>query len=784
MIPTGTVPTASSHSEDLEPVSRGGDTPALQVPKKRLPLVTSRRRLLLDQAARVFVGAGGLAIIGSILTILAFIVIEVLPLAKPARVTLLPTRVELPEPATALLVDEHQTHVAVVGSSGRLEVYTIADGKRVLERSWRQWLQESAQSLPSERSGPKGEPSAVQVPPESAAFAVATTDGWLLLQRMNWEVTFDGSGKRQVTPQLPPVLSLQMDPAGRPLKAFAVDAFAAGVLGAVAQLEDGAIALLRIEVRENAFTGEVEKSEFRTMLEPVPPLRALALEVEKGNLFGGTQSGDLYWWTQGEEGWGQREVHPLGPSGISALSLLVGRRSLLVGQQNGTISVWFPTAQDPSNSQVTKLSRIRTFPGFGQEIVAFAPGWRNRTFLALEKGGHLSLYFSTSERLLARLASGLPSVEAAFLAPKGDGAAVSGGNRVAFFAVENPHPEASWKAFFGKVWFECYQEPAFVWQSTGGTDDFEAKLSLTPLIVGTLKGTFYSLLVAIPLGVLGAMFASQFLHPQLLGLLKPVVEVMASLPSVVLGFLAGIWLAPLLERTFVGLLLALMVLPLVFWVSGLVWARLPLKWRGKYPEGSEIALYVLVAAAALYACFTLSSSVESLFFGGSFPNWLLKTTGLVYDQRNAVVVGLAMGFAVIPIIFAISEDAFSNVPKTLIAGSLALGANRWQTVTRVVLPTASPGVFSAIMVGFGRAVGETMIVLMATGNTPILDFHPFNGFRTLAANIAVEIPEAPHGGTLYRTLFLAALLLFILTFIVNTAAEIVRQNLRRRYSQL
>jgi phosphate transport system permease protein len=155
-----------------------------------------------------------------------------------------------------------------------------------------------------------------------------------------------------------------------------------------------------------------------------------------------------------------------------------------------------------------------------------------------------------------------------------------------------------------------------------------------------------------------------------------------------------------------------------------------------------------------------------------------------YDQRNAVVVGLAMGFAVIPIIFAISEDAFSNVPYHLTAGSLALGASRWQTVTRVVLPTASPGIFSAVMVGFGRAVGETMIVLMATGNTPITDWSPFNGFRTLSANVAVEIPEAPAGGTLYRTLFLAALLLFALTFLVNTLAEVVRQRLRERYSRL
>ena len=170
--------------------------------------------------------------------------------------------------------------------------------------------------------------------------------------------------------------------------------------------------------------------------------------------------------------------------------------------------------------------------------------------------------------------------------------------------------------------------------------------------------------------------------------------------------------------------------------------------------------------------------------GATFSTWTLEAFGVRYDQRNAIVVGLAMGFAVIPIIFAIAEDAFSNVPRNLVSGSLALGASRWQTVTRVVLPTASPGIFAAVMVGFGRAIGETMIVLMATGNTPIMDLSPFDGFRTLSANIAVEIPEAPAGGTLYRTIFLAALLLFALTFAVNTVAELVRQRLRRKYSSL
>jgi phosphate transport system permease protein len=190
-----------------------------------------------------------------------------------------------------------------------------------------------------------------------------------------------------------------------------------------------------------------------------------------------------------------------------------------------------------------------------------------------------------------------------------------------------------------------------------------------------------------------------------------------------------------------------------------------------------------VIVLVVWGCLATNVWWESVLFAGHYKPWIQTHLGLNYDQRNAIVVGVAMGFAIIPIIYSISEEALSNVPKNLIAGSLALGATRWQTLTHLVLISASPGIFSALMIGLGRAVGETMIVLMATGNTPIMDWSLFNGFRTLSANIAVEIPEAPHGGTLYRTLFLAGLLLFVATFLLNTVAEVVRQRLREKYSQ-
>lgn len=155
-----------------------------------------------------------------------------------------------------------------------------------------------------------------------------------------------------------------------------------------------------------------------------------------------------------------------------------------------------------------------------------------------------------------------------------------------------------------------------------------------------------------------------------------------------------------------------------------------------------------------------------------------------YVQRNALIVGFIMGFAIIPIIYTLCEDALSAVPETLRAASLGAGATPWQTAVRIIIPTAASGFFSAVMIGFGRAVGETMIVLMAAGNTALMEWNMFNGFRTLSANIAVELPEAVRDSSHYRMLYLAALSLFVMTFILNSMAERVRQRFRKRAFEL
>jgi phosphate transport system permease protein len=330
----------------------------------------------------------------------------------------------------------------------------------------------------------------------------------------------------------------------------------------------------------------------------------------------------------------------------------------------------------------------------------------------------------------------------------------------------------------------CLHQNNPIWQSSSSGSDFEPKYSLSPLVYGTLKAAFYALLFAVPLALAGAVYTAYFMAPAMRKIVKPGIEIMEALPTVILGFLAGLWLAPFIEAHLFGIILTFWVTPISVLLAAYSWQYMPFSWRHTLPEGWEAAFLIPLIMLVVWFCLSYGGPLEALFFDAGIKDWLSQQWGIEYDQRNAMVVGIAMGFAVIPGIFSIAEDAIFNVPRHLTIGSLALGATRWQTMLRVVLLTASPGIFSAVIVGFGRAVGETMIVLMATGNTPMMDFNIFQGMRTLSATIAIEMPESEAGATHSRLLFLAALLLFLFTFVVNTLSEWIRQRLRKSYSTL
>ena len=405
--------------------------------------------------------------------------------------------------------------------------------------------------------------------------------------------------------------------------------------------------------------------------------------------------------------------------------------------------------------------------------------------LSLDQDGHLQIYHTTADKLLYQEALIDYQPQLVALSSRANRLLINTeDDQYHLYKIDNPHPELSWSSLWGEVTYEGYTEPEYIWQSSSADNDFEPKFSLAPLAYGTLKAAFYAMLVAIPLAIMGAIYTAYFMAPKMRSWVKPSIEIMEALPTVILGFLAGLWFAPLVEDNLLAILSLHIVVPVGLILFALVWTNLPKQIRYLVPEGWQAALLIPVIIVLVWFAFLVAPVFEQLLFDGNLRLWMKQTLGIGYDQRNSLVVGIAMGIAVIPTIFSITEDAIFSVPKMLTNGSLALGATPWQTLTRVVLLTASPGIFSAVMIGFGRAVGETMIVLMATGNTPIMDMSIFEGMRTLSANIAVELPESEVDSTHYRILFLAALVLFLVTFMFNTVAELVRQRLRKRYSSL
>jgi phosphate transport system permease protein len=671
--------------------------------------------------------------------------------AAPAPVTL-----DAPGPALVFGTDEYQRYFYAVFSDGRTAFWSSTGA--------------FARQLPPTSLGPVAIRSASRSL-EGDFVALGTEDGRVSLQQVRFTPRYEDQKLVDLDLAVRDQGLVEIDPRKRPIRQVAY-----------AEI-DGRKTLLAVPADDTVlvFRTDDEGGEQRLELKTRDGEKITRVRIGRSDTaVAATEKGNLYHWELVPEARLTEVVH-VSEETVTALEYVLGNITLIVGDAKGNLSGWF-RVREKEDDPDPRFVKAHSYPGQGVAVAAIGASTRDKSFVTAGIDGSLVMRHMTSERSVISFPPTGAQVDAVMLTPKMDGIiARRQDGQLARYEIDAPHPDASLRAMFGKVWYEGYSTPEYVWQSTGGTDDFETKFSLVPLVFGTIKGTFYALLFAIPLAIMGALYTSQFMHPSIKARVKPTVEIMAALPSVVVGFIAGLWLASRVEREIVPVLLMIVLLPLFGTLGILVWSGVPRGVRDRLRPGMEVAvilpLLVLGAAVALL----LGPWFETTFFSGDFRLWLANATNLVYDQRNCLVVGLAMGFAVIPIIFTIAEDSFTSVPQHLTAASLALGASRWQTATRVVLPTASPGIFSAVMIGFGRAVGETMIVLMATGNTPVLDWSVFNGMRTLSANIAVEIPEAPYGGTLYRTLFLAALVLFLMTFFVNTLAEVVRQRLRERY---
>lgn len=741
-------------------------TPPVSPPASRpLPMkAVSRRVKLIDRAADLGIRAGGVGIILVVALILVFIAAQTVPLFRGAKQRLILEQPlpSAPSAADVLLlgVDEYETHV-----------YYLDAAKGEIRFVDRVTLTPDAQ-FPVQALANSRATAAYRLPVRDQ-FAIGTADGRVVLAEAKFSITYAAGNERTVRSGFSQAGVISVVPDGAEISRIHARQNSNGEFFYAVATGDGRV-----------FTGKFIEDEPNDDPAPVGgdfagTITSLIIDYEGSRLFVATDAKKLYQFYLDEDRDAPFRVYDL-PAKLTALDFAIGDIALLLGFENGAVESWFGVRANETDV-LKPVQRIHSFEPLPAAVTRIQPSARDKGFVAGAADGTVKLYFTTSERTL--LTHRVPAaVHLLAYAPKLTSIlALATDGTLRFTAIDNPHPEISFKSLFGKVHYEGYDTPDYVWQSTGGTDDFESKFSLVPLIVGTLKAAFYGLLFAIPVAVFAALYTSQFMAPGLRSVLKPTVEIMAALPSVVIGFLAGLWLAPLLEDILVGTLLSAVMIPVMVVAGAAVWATLPQGTRRRVPPGWELILVIPLAAAGVWIGQMLGPVAEASLFDGNYKQWVFDVFGEQFEQRNSIVIGIAMGFAVIPIIFTISEDAFSNVPETFRSGSYALGASKWQTAWRVILPTASPGVFSAVMIGFGRAIGETMIVLMATGNTPIMSFSPFNGMRTLSANIAVEIPEAPEGGTLYRVLFVAALLLFALTFLCNTVAEIVRQRLRERY---
>ncbi|MBA1204008.1 ABC transporter permease subunit [Pseudomonas capeferrum] len=760
---------------DLANSTMTQNPPAVRIDFNTPELKRKRRmRALKDRLTRWYVLVGGLAVLAAITLIFFYLAYVVLPLFQGAELSskkaMEPTWLQQDAGKPLMIALEEQNLVGMrVSDRGQALFFDTKTGAE-LERV----------DLPV--------PAGMQVTsigtdqPGSPLVVLGMSNGQAMVFSHSYKITYPDN-KKTITPGIDFPYgqdAFTLDEQGRALEQVSLNVN--GETLVLAGSTGSHLQVLQLTREENMMTGEVTSEQNRIDLpQMTEAVKSIFIDPRQQWLYviNGRAQADVFSLRDKSLN-GRYKLLEDGQAEITASTQLVGGISLILGDSKGGLNQWF-MARDADGESRLKL--IRGFQLGTAPIAQIDAEERRKGFIALDTEGKLGVFHSTAHRtlLVEPVAEGAGILA---LSPRANRIIIEEGGKLLPLSLKNPHPEVSFSALWGKVWYENYDEPKYVWQSTASNTDFEPKLSLSPLTFGTLKAAFYAMILAAPLAIAAAIYTAYFMAPGMRRKVKPVIELMEAMPTVILGFFAGLFLAPYLEGHLPGVFSLFLLMPFGILLAGFAWSRLPESIRLRVPDGWEAAILIPVILFIGWFALSMSPLLETWFFGGDMRLWITNDLGITYDQRNALVVGIAMGFAVIPNIYSIAEDAVFSVPRSLTLGSLALGATPWQTLTRVVILTASPGIFSALMIGMGRAVGETMIVLMATGNTPVMEMNLFEGMRTLAANVAVEMPESEVGGSHYRVLFLAALVLLMFTFVMNTLAELIRQRLRKKYSSL
>ncbi|MHC1744184.1 MAG: ABC transporter permease subunit [Syntrophobacteraceae bacterium] len=849
-----------------------------------------RSVLVMDRMADRTIKIGGILVIVAVFGILVFLFKEVLPLFQGGKLVSKSsfTVTGLPAGPLTVVLDEYRTIVVAMGADGGLVAFHAGTGKPIRVPAFdfggkrvtavASTLERDALAFGFEdgtvRFGKISQRTEVQ-PEDRRPDALTMLDARDATDGSSVYSVIPGHQIRRVWVETTLEAETQASSSGSPIVAldYRVSGVAERMTRAVVVLDaTGEVSMSIGQSKLNLLTRQITTTFDKAVLPALPAdaeIRQVLMTQKGDRVYCADAKGRIIRYNTQDlsQPMLAEIVSVTGPGvQVSSIGFLAGEQSVVVGGSDGSLAIYFCLARENARAQDGfALVRAREFTRQKAPIMALETSRRGKTFAAADVSGGITVRNGTSQETLLSLQGGNSGYRGLALTPRLDGLfGIQEDGAATLWRLDIPHPETSLRTLFGKVWYEGYPEPTYTWQSSAASDEFEPKLSLVPLIFGTIKATVYSLLFAIPIALLGAIYTSEFLHRKVRAMVKPIMEMMASLPSVVLGFVAALVLAPIVETWIAAVILAFVVMPLCLVLSAYAWQFLPSRISIRLQGIPKLVLVFATTAGGIYLAYLLGPAFERLFFDGSFLLWVNGTggsatpmlflillpvslvaatvlgnriygnrfKGLVrrashlraaalslghwaavgvvsviaafgvaklltalgmdargavvgtYVQRNTLVVGFAMGFAVIPIIYTLAEDALNSVPEHLRGASLGCGATPWQTAIWVVLPTAVSGVFSAIMIGMGRAVGETMIVVMATGNTGIIDWNIFNGLRALSANIAVELPEAVKDGTLYRVLFLTGLILFAMTFAINTLAEIIRQRFRKRASSL
>ena len=765
--------------------------------------------IMIDRVMAIFIKIVSLSTILAILTIFFFIAWEVIPLFQKAKLKPL-QRLKLLEknaPLETSLVKNDS--IAFIGSDEWGELPFTCNQQGIFNFYFTGQEAQEVITIKIEDVLGKLSIDKAAYRQDSKVFAMATTEGYVILGEVIYAVEFSDQNKRILTPQVTMLTPLPVWK-GKVNQTILQMAYANSddkkVVASIVKDKNSRLKnklMVFIFVESVNFFGESEGLKLEKIMDFNAQIEGesekILLSKDAQQLIVVTDKGLVHYFDlEAEEliqkfrPFPEKKFHK-----ITEAQYLFGDMSVMFVSEEGAQVIFSMHANKESNNKQL-YAHTKTFPSFHTGKIDFYAGnVRNKAF-AMGYDNFFSLrYLTTADILLEKK---MPFyIDKVIFNDKYNRLIFleKNENYLSIYTLKDPHAGANWKTFFAPIQYESSDRKNYTWQSSAANQDYEPKFSMMPLIWGSLKGTFFALIFALPLALSSAFYTSQFLNKKIKNIIKPTIEIMNAIPSVVLGFLGALYIAPFIEKRIPSVLLIILMIPLSafmigkFWHAHAITSRFRSRWLDKLDKGKgwEFIIYSPVMLLVIIICWQMGPLLEKILFIvidpetgreiADFRLWWTNVTHANYEQRNAIIAGFAMGFTVIPIIFSIAEEAFSNVPKDVRSGGLALGATEWQIAMHIVLPAALGGIFSAVMIGFGRAIGETMIVLMATGNTPLIDLNPFTGMRTLSANIAVELPEAPKNSTLYRALFLGAFILFIFTFTVNTLAEIIRQKFKK-----